>query len=97
MLKSRGESLGYDSNFLKRCSLKLATGIQDDTKRNSVKNLFAAFCGSGCPLRIANDEYILEKGDTVGLFTEVKFIEYTDFWTSSKTRGSDFVAVRPFL
>lgn len=65
VLKSRGESLGYDSNFLKRCSLKLATGIQDDTKRNSVENLFAAFCGSGCPLCIANDEYIPEKGDTV--------------------------------
>lgn len=65
VLKLRGENLGYDSNFLKRCSLKLETGIQEDPKRSSIENLFAAFCGSGCPLRIANDEYIPKKGDTV--------------------------------
>jgi SAM-dependent methyltransferase len=40
VLSDRGERLGYDKEFLESCGLKTSG------------HLFAAFCGSGCPLRL---------------------------------------------
>jgi len=32
---------------------------------NKIQQLFAAFCGSGCPLRIDGDKHLPKKGDVV--------------------------------
>jgi len=39
------------------------------------------------------DEYI-QNLENAG-FVDIQFIEHTDFWTSSKTQGSDFFAMKP--
>ena len=54
VLELRGETLGYDSNFLERCNIITANNENDVLKRkakSAIYELFMAFCGSGCPLR----------------------------------------------
>ena len=60
VLKIRGETLGYNQIFLRACNMDM-----DMIQHQSIQKLFAAFCGSGCPLRIDGDRHLPNKGDVV--------------------------------
>ncbi|VEU33647.1 unnamed protein product [Pseudo-nitzschia multistriata] len=72
VLKIRGENLGYDSSFLKRCNLITTINGDEDslesaaeTRQHGIQTLFMAFCGSGCPLRIDSDKHLPKEGDVI--------------------------------
>lgn len=64
VLKIRGETLGYNQIFLRACNMNMDMDM-DMIQHQSIQKLFAAFCGSGCPLRIDGDRHLPNKGDVV--------------------------------
>lgn len=63
VLKIRGEALGYTERFLMACCHMNMN--QNRHPSSSIQKLFAAFCGSGCPLRIDGDKHLPKRGDVV--------------------------------
>lgn len=55
VLDDRGRDLGYTEEFLMTCGLS-------NSQSDELKQLFRAFCGSGCPLRLEGGPV---KGETV--------------------------------
>jgi SAM-dependent methyltransferase len=62
VLKIRGEALGYTESFLMACHMNMNMNRHPSS---SIQKLFAAFCGSGCPLRIDEDRHLPQRGDVV--------------------------------